>query len=156
MRSQWRPDDEPLCGAGSLAERLPMTPLPAEIEAVLVNLAATPGRLAALSAGLTEAQLHCQPAGEPWSASATPRRGPSARLRRCVGQELNLMLQQPHPTLRYVSPRAWMRKSGYAALAFSVSLAAFTRQRDDLCQSLRAGHAAPPLPLSLTGANRPC
>ena len=113
-----------------------MTRPPAEIEAVLADLAATPGRLAALSVGLTEAQLCFKPAGEPWSASDV-----LAHLRACAevwGKSIGAMLQQPHPTLRYVSPRAWMRKSDYAALAFSVSLPAFARQRDELWQLLRA------------------
>jgi hypothetical protein len=47
------------------------------------------------------------------------------------------MIGQEHPTLRYVSPRTWMRKTDYATQDFAISLQAFARQRDDLLQALK-------------------
>jgi len=46
------------------------------------------------------------------------------------------MLSQDHPTLRYVSPRTWLRKTDYPAQEFHISLQAFTRQRDELLKLL--------------------
>ena len=46
------------------------------------------------------------------------------------------MIAQDHPTLRYVSPRTWIKKTGYLELEFRQSLVAFTRQREELVKSL--------------------
>jgi hypothetical protein len=46
------------------------------------------------------------------------------------------MINQDHPTLRYVSPRTWIRKTNYPSLVFHESLDAFTRQRHELLHSL--------------------
>ena len=41
------------------------------------------------------------------------------------------MITQDHPTLRYVSPRTWIRKTGYPELEFYQSLQFFSRQREE-------------------------
>ncbi len=47
------------------------------------------------------------------------------------------MLTQDRPTLRYVSPRSWIRKTDYAGLEFEASFRAYTNQRRDLLKVLR-------------------
>jgi hypothetical protein len=42
------------------------------------------------------------------------------------------MLTQDNPTLRYVSPRAWMRKPAYQEQAFDAALASFIQERHKL------------------------
>ncbi len=54
------------------------------IQQVLALLAGAPPRLAALTAGLTPAQLRLSPAPGEWSANRGA--GPSARLRRRLGR----------------------------------------------------------------------
>jgi len=52
------------------------------------------------------------------------------------------MLQQAHPTMRYVSPRTWMRNTDYLSLPFPISLQGYAAQRAELLSVLR------PLPAS--------
>ncbi len=49
-----------------------------------------------------------------------------------------VMIAQDHPTLRYISPRTWIRKTDYPGLEFRLSLKAFAKQRDDLLKALKA------------------
>lgn len=109
---------------------------PAEIESVLKLLAASPRRIAAASQGLTRSRLQARTAAEPWSANDIV-----AHLRACAevwGKTIQIMLTQDHPTLRYVSPRSWMKKSGYMEWEFQASLQAFTEQRQALLKTLKA------------------
>jgi hypothetical protein len=48
------------------------------------------------------------------------------------------MITQNHPTIRYVSPRTWIRKTNYPELEFHLSLEAFVKQRDELLISLKS------------------
>jgi len=48
------------------------------------------------------------------------------------------ILTQDRPTLRYISPRTWIKKTNYTDLEFGASFRAFTDQRQDLLQLLRA------------------
>jgi hypothetical protein len=109
---------------------------PAEITEYLSRLAATPQRLSDLSKGADHTQLHCRSAEEPWSANDI-----LAHLRTCAdvwGQSIQAMITQDHPTLRYVSPGGWIKKTNYPELVFQAPLAAFTRQRGELLDVLRA------------------
>lgn len=113
-----------------------MPVVPAEIKECLKQLAATPRRLASLSTGLKSARLHSKPDEDTWSANDI-----LAHLRACAdvwGKSMRLMMTQDHPTLRYISPRTWMRKTDYADLEFDVSLQAFTQQRAELLKALKA------------------
>jgi hypothetical protein len=47
------------------------------------------------------------------------------------------MLTEDQPTIRYVSPRGWIRKTDYLDQAFGESLRAFTREREALLGTLR-------------------
>lgn len=107
-----------------------------EVALVLESLAAAPQRLAAFSQGVESARLYARPSAEAWSATET-----LAHLRACAdvwGKGIAAMLQREHPTMRYVSPRTWLRQTDYLGLSFSVSLQAYTHQRAELLQLLRA------------------
>ena len=80
----------------------------AEIEKTLKSLAATPHRLRSLTDDLDKTPLHFRSEEDPWSANDI-----LAHLRACAdvwGKSIMAMISQEHPTLRYVSPRTWMRK----------------------------------------------
>ena len=99
-------------------------------EQVLTMLAATPPRIAALTAGLLPAQLHTAPDHDEWSANDV-----LAHLRACAdvwGTCIAAMLAEDRPTLRAVNPRTWIRQTDYLEQAFQPSLHAFATQRTDL------------------------
>ena len=82
---------------------------PAEIEMVLKLLAATPRDLESVSKGLDHRRLHRRTDDEPWTANDF-----LAHLRACAnvwGKSIMAMIAQDHPTLRYVSPRIWIKRS---------------------------------------------
>ena len=99
-------------------------------EQVLTMLAASPPRIAALTAGLLPAQLHTAPDHDEWSANDV-----LAHLRACAdvwGSCMVAMLAEDRPTLRAFNPRTWIRQSDYLEQEFQRSLHAFTTQRNDL------------------------
>lgn len=117
-------------------------------------LADAPRRIAALTKGLSEAQLHRAPERGEWSANEV-----LAHLRACAdtrGGAIHTILASDHPTFRAVNPRTWLEETDYLDLAFRPSLRAFTRQRAGLVGVLKAlprkgwSRAA-----TVTGAGRP-
>lgn len=105
-------------------------------ELLLTTLAATPQRLTAMTSDLDHAQLHASPTDDAWSINEI-----LGHLRACAevwGKSILVMIDQDHPTLRYVSPRTQMRKANYAAQEFQPSLQTFTEQRAALIQALTA------------------
>ena len=104
------------------------------IEQVLTLLAEAPPRIAALTAGLTPAQLHAAPNPDEWSANDV-----LAHLRPCAdvwGNCIAVIIAEDTPTIRAVNPRTWIRKTDYLELKFQPSLRAFTAQRTELLQVL--------------------
>ncbi len=104
-------------------------------EQVLTLLAATPPRLAALTAGLAPAQLQTPPNPDEWSANAV-----LAHLRACAdmwGGCIVTMIAEDTPTLRAVNPTTWIKKTDYLDLEFQPSLGAFAAQRADLLAVLQ-------------------
>lgn len=98
-------------------------------------LAATPRRIAALSRGVDNSNLHFRPNPDVWSASYV-----LAHLRACAdvwGKSIGQMIVLERPQLRYVSPRGWIRKTDYLELEFNQSLKAFTAQRRELLKVLK-------------------
>jgi hypothetical protein len=92
--------------------------------------------MAAASVGVADSRLHLKPDEDVWSANDI-----LAHLRACAdvwGKSIQAMITQDHPTVRYVSPRTYMRKTDYPQLDFRQSLAAFTTQRTDLLALLDA------------------
>jgi hypothetical protein len=64
-----------------------------------------------------------------------------AHLRSCAdvwGKSIMTMIAEDNPTLRYVSPRTWIRKTDYPEQEFRISLQAFAKQRHQLLMSLKA------------------
>ena len=47
------------------------------------------------------------------------------------------MLTQDHPTLRYISPRSYIKKTSYLELAFAESFQAYKKQRNELLNALK-------------------
>jgi hypothetical protein len=104
------------------------------IEQVLVLLAETPSRIAALTAELAPVQLHTTPNHDEWSANDV-----LAHLRACAdiwGDCIVAIIVEGKPTLRAVNPRTWIRQTNYLELQFQPSLRAFARQRSDLLATL--------------------
>jgi DinB superfamily len=109
---------------------------PAETESVLRLLAATPGRIASLSREVEISKLHFRPHPDSWSANDI-----LAHLRACAdvwGMSMMDMITRDHPTLRYISPRSWIRKTDYLEQEFRGSLKAFTDQRRELLRALKS------------------
>ena len=105
-----------------------------EIQAVLALLSDTPKQIARIARGCSDQQLHRKPEVGAWSAQEIV-----AHLRACAdvwGRSIDRMLTEDHPTIRYVSPRGWIRKTDYLEQSFSDSLRAFSRRRVTLLESL--------------------
>jgi DinB superfamily len=123
------------------------------IEQVLALLAQTPPRIAALTAGLSPAQLHTAPKQGEWSANDV-----LAHLRSCAdmwGNCIAAILAEDRPTIRAVNPTTWIKRTDYPELEFRPSLQSFTTQRAELLAVLE------PLPpegwsraATVTGAGR--
>jgi DinB superfamily len=124
------------------------------LEEILTLLAEASSRLAALTAGLTPAQLRAAPAPGEWSAVEV-----LAHLRSCAdvwGDCIARILAEDRPTIRAINPRTWIKKTNYPELEFHSSLRAFATQRADLLAELES------LPrkswsrsATVTGAGRP-
>jgi hypothetical protein len=112
---------------------MPMTP---EIQETLTVLSRMPGRIARLARGRTDSELHRKPAPDAWSAQEI-----MAHLRACAevwSRSIERMLAEDHPTIRYVSPRGWIRKTNYLEQSFGDSLRELTRARRALVAALGA------------------
>jgi hypothetical protein len=104
-------------------------------EQVLTLLTATPPRIAALTAGLTPAQLRTAPKPGEWSANDV-----LAHLRSCAdmwGKCLFTIIAEDYPTIRAVHPTAWINQTDYPDLEFRPSLRSFTKQRAQLLAVLK-------------------
>jgi uncharacterized damage-inducible protein DinB len=106
-----------------------------EIDLVLETLAGTPKKIGLIARGHDDQELHDPPAAEAWSA-----RDIVAHLRACAevwGRSIDRMIQEDHPTIRYVSPRSWIKKTDYLDQSFRLSLVAFSEARSALLDTLR-------------------
>ena len=103
---------------------------------ILALLTAMPAQIARLAKGCDDAQLHRQPAPDAWSA-----RDVVAHLRACAdvwGRSLERMLDEDHPTMRYVSPRGWIRRTDFLERSFAESVRLFSEARKRLVGRLGA------------------
>jgi len=101
---------------------------------VLLLLADTPKQIARLSRGRSHKHLHAKPEPDAWSAQEIV-----AHLRACAdvwGGSIDRMLTEDHPTIRYVSPRGWIKKTDYLEQNFRDSLRAFSERRALLLKTL--------------------
>jgi uncharacterized damage-inducible protein DinB len=127
---------------------------PLSLQHNLDLLAAAPGRLAELSAGLTAQQLLQEPAPGEWSM-----RDVLGHLRACSdmwGQSIQTILDQDHPTFKAINPTNWIRRTDYLQQDFQPSLQAFTAQRTELLAILKQlSPDAWSRAATVTGAGRP-
>jgi len=104
-------------------------------DAVLTVLSKTPKEIARIARGRSHQQLHKKPDANAWSAQEIV-----AHLRACAdlwGRSIERMVAEDHPTIRYVSPRGWIRKTDYLQQDFRNSLRAFAEGRAALVETLR-------------------
>lgn len=124
------------------------------VEQTLALLAATPERFAALTTGLTPAQLRTRPSQDEWSANEV-----LAHVRACAdvrGGPILRIIAEEHPTLRAVNPLTWIERTDYLDLEFEVSLRAFAAQRAGLLAALRPlGPEDWARAATVTGAGKP-
>ena len=105
-------------------------------EQVLALLAATPDRIAALTADLTPAHLRTSPAPGEGSANDV-----LAHLRACAdmwGGAIAAMLAEGKTTLRAINPRTWIKRTDYLNLEFEPSFQAYVAQRRELVALLKS------------------
>ncbi|HEX7794058.1 MAG TPA: DinB family protein [Vicinamibacterales bacterium] len=105
-----------------------------EIRAVLTLLSETPRQIARIVRGCGDQRLHRRPDADAWSAQEIV-----AHLRACAevwGRSIDRMLMENHPTIRYVSPRGWIKKTNYLQLTFRDTLRAFSQERVVLVRTL--------------------
>ena len=105
-----------------------------EIRTLLTRLSETPEKIARIAQGVSEPRLHRRPDVDAWSAQEIV-----AHLRACAavwGRSIDRMLAEDHPTIRYVSPRGWIRKTDYLQQTFHANLRRFTEERAALVTTL--------------------
>ena len=98
----------------------------ADVE-IMPILRTTVARIAELTDGLTDAQLHAGPAPDEWSVNDV-----LAHLRACndvLGGNMRRILTEDHPSWKGMSPRTWQKKSGYHDVRFGQSFEDFASQR---------------------------
>jgi hypothetical protein len=112
------------------------TPGTSEPHRTLTTLSDTPKQIARIARGSNDRQLHRKPAPDAWSA-----RDIVAHLRACAevwGRSIERMIAEDHPTIRYVSPRGWIKKTDYLEQGFRDSLRKFSQARAGLVETLGA------------------
>jgi hypothetical protein len=108
----------------------------ADVETLIRALASTPAWLTKLSRGADDDALAIRPSANEWSATEIV-----AHLRANAdtwGSIIQRMVEEDDPTIRYVSPRAVMRKPGYADRGFKEALELFVASRRKLVSNLKA------------------
>jgi hypothetical protein len=111
-----------------------MTSTSPTIEQMMASLREAPAQIAALSEGLTAAQLRAAPAEGEWSMVWV-----LAHLRACAdmwGEAMMRIIAEDRPAFQAVNPRAWIKKTEYPRLEFAPSFAAFCGQRRELLSVL--------------------
>lgn len=101
---------------------------------ILALLSQAPLRLEEATRGLQSTQMYRRSEVDPWSISDI-----LAHLRACAdlwGNSIITMITQDNPTLRYVSPRSWMRKPRYLEQPFDTALESFIQERRKLVKAL--------------------
>ena len=112
------------------------TPSDTEIQAILKRLADTPRQVTRVARGVSTDELHRKPTPDAWSAHEI-----LAHLQACAevwGGSIDRMLTEEHPTIRYVSPRSWIRKTDFLEQDFRTLLDRFAIRRKALLETLTA------------------
>jgi hypothetical protein len=100
------------------------------VDEIMAILPETPRRIAALTDGLTPAQLRTSPEPDAWSVNDV-----LAHLRAChdvLGGNMLRIVAEDGPTWRGINPRAWIKQTDYPEWAFAPAFEAFKAQRADL------------------------
>jgi len=111
-----------------------MKPASEATDRILELLARAPLRLEEATHGLQATSLYLRSDTEDWSVSDI-----LAHLRACAdvwGSSIVAMMARDNPTLRYVSPRTWIKKTSYFEQEFSTALESFTQERQKLVKAL--------------------
>lgn len=111
---------------------MPETPLPPT--QIVSHLTITIPRITDLIAGLSAAQGQTRPDAEAWSLHELVD-----HLRACNtvwGKMITRILTEDNPTIRYVSPRTWIRKAGYKEADVHEAFRAFAAERAALLAQL--------------------
>ncbi|MGA7671118.1 MAG: DinB family protein [Nitrolancea sp.] len=106
------------------------------VEEIVTMLAAAPERIAAVTKGLTEEQLHTPPSDGEWSINDI-----LAHMRACAdqwGDSIVTIVNEDHPTIRAINPRSWIKRTDYRELQFGESFRAYTDQRAELMNDLQS------------------
>jgi uncharacterized damage-inducible protein DinB len=105
-----------------------------DIEETVSRLRAMPDLVERAAKGLTDEQLRRPPGEKEWSVHEllAHLRGASD----VQGGWIAKMLAEDTPTIRYVSARSGMKKTGYESQTFEASLATFVRSRAELVEAL--------------------
>lgn len=111
--------------------------VPLPLADLAAALAAGPGRLRAVAAGLDDAQRRHRPAPGDWGLNEV-----MAHLlhveRELFLPRLQRIATEAHPVLPAFSPEAWVRERDHSLAGFDTSLAAFERARAETIAYLRA------------------
>ena len=113
-----------------------MTRAPIPTTEILTLLRENPARMAELTAGHAPSRLRTPPEPEAWSSLEI-----LAHLRACAdvwGASIDRILREENPRFAWVSPRSWIRKTGYDSQDFAVSFAAYRTQRGCLVSRLQS------------------
>jgi hypothetical protein len=100
------------------------------VDVIMAILPASVPRVAALTSGLSDAQLRTPPEPGEWSAVDL-----LAHLRASqdvLGRNITRIVQEERPAWRRLSPREWQRKSGYNGSDFAPAFEAFSAGRAEL------------------------
>jgi hypothetical protein len=119
------------------------------IDEILSRLEAGPARIASLTQGLTEAQLHTAPSEGEWSANDV-----LAHLRACSdvwGNIVAALCRDGQVPRNVAHPRQHVKRIGYLDLEFAPSFAAFSAARTELTAGLMS---LPPEAWELPGPPR--
>jgi uncharacterized damage-inducible protein DinB len=105
-----------------------------DIQRVLELLKQGPLRIKKASHNFPTNQLHARTTEEPWSINDI-----LIHLRACSdvwGDTIMKMLAEDHPSQRYQSPRAFMKKAKYQNQEFAAGLESYTQERQKLIKTL--------------------
>jgi hypothetical protein len=100
------------------------------VEEIMAILPETPRRIAALTEGLTPAQVRAGPEPDAWSVNDV-----LAHLRAChdvLGGNVLRILAEDRPAWKGMNPRAWLKKTDYREWEFAPAFEVFTTQRAEL------------------------
>jgi hypothetical protein len=104
-------------------------------EQVLTLLTETPKRIAALTDGLSPAQLQTRPTSDEWCVNDI-----LAHLRSCAdvwGDCMDEILAKDKPIIKAVNPTTWIEGTDYPVQKFHPSYKAYMAQRNELLKILK-------------------